>query len=266
MKETLRFAFFLCIFASIAMLFAPDVASAQSSAEEPTRKDESRNCERFWVIADLDVVKAGEIVTFSVVSENPEIQAGEFEWTISEGQIVSGQGTSTLMVQTTEEMLSKPVKQPAPGPNGYISGFPRRVSILATATINAGSQSGCPQTSNRVSVNRYRSIAANKPADMTALELSSNQLALPCSEEIVPKASTSDSMIIDVTASAHDHENDVITYHYTISGGRIIGVGANIKWDLNDVAPGYYTITGGVDDGCGICGKTISKSVTVLGC
>ena len=37
-----------------------------------------------------------------------------------------------------------------------------------------------------------------------------------------------------------------------------------MKWDLSDVVPGQYTITAGVDDGCGICGKTKTKEVTVV--
>jgi hypothetical protein len=36
-----------------------------------------------------------------------------------------------------------------------------------------------------------------------------------------------------------------------------------VKWDLSGVYPGSYTIAAGVDDGCGICGKTQTKTVTV---
>ena len=39
-----------------------------------------------------------------------------------------------------------------------------------------------------------------------------------------------------------------------------------MKWDLSGVAPGTYTITAGVDDGCRICGKTKTRTLTVAEC
>ena len=62
-----------------------------------------------------------------------------------------------------------------------------------------------------------------------------------------------------------DPESDVLTYNYTVSGGRIVGQGANVKWDVGGFSPGHYTITAGVNDGCGVCGKTQTKTITVQG-
>jgi hypothetical protein len=72
--------------------------------------------------------------------------------------------------------------------------------------------------------------------------------------------------MIDVSATAVDPENDVLTYNYTVSGGRIVGSGANVQWDLSGVNPGSYTITAGVDDGCGLCGQTQTKTITIAEC
>ena len=58
----------------------------------------------------------------------------------------------------------------------------------------------------------------------------------------------------------------MLTYNYTVSGGRVVGQGANVSWDLSGVSPGTYTITAGVDDGCGVCGKTQTKTITVEAC
>jgi hypothetical protein len=69
-----------------------------------------------------------------------------------------------------------------------------------------------------------------------------------------------------VTTTAVDPENDVLTYNYTVSGGRIVGTGASVSWDLSGVQPGSYTITAGVDDGCGICGKTETRTITIREC
>ncbi|MEQ1761654.1 MAG: hypothetical protein ABL984_00780 [Pyrinomonadaceae bacterium] len=67
---------------------------------------------------------------------------------------------------------------------------------------------------------------------------------------------------IDVVTTVFDQENDLLTYGYTVTGGRIVGTGSKVKWDLTGVRSGTYTITAAVDDGCGFCGQT--KSLTVV--
>jgi len=108
----------------------------------------------------------------------------------------------------------------------------------------------------------------NQAANVTALTLSSNAITLGCPPGQVPvEGQTCDqSTSINVSTTAVDPENDVLTYQYTVSGGRIVGTGPTVSWDLSGVAPGSYTITAGVDDGCGICGKTMTQTVTVANC
>lgn len=91
------------------------------------------------------------------------------------------------------------------------------------------------------------------PANVEELILSATEItAIP-----------GNAMKILVTTVARDPDNDVLTYNYTISGGKIDGQGVEVVWDLSGVAPGTYTITAGVDDGCGICGATKTKTVVV---
>jgi len=66
-----------------------------------------------------------------------------------------------------------------------------------------------------------------------------------------------------VDTTAQDPDNDVLTYNYVVSGGKIVGVGARVVWDLSGSALGTYKITVGVDDGCGICGRILSKVITI---
>ncbi len=68
---------------------------------------------------------------------------------------------------------------------------------------------------------------------------------------------------VNISTIAVDPENDVLTYNYIVSAGRIIGSGAKVVWDLSDAKRGDQTITVGVDDGVGIVGKTITRTVTV---
>ena len=107
----------------------------------------------------------------------------------------------------------------------------------------------------------------NQPANVTAIEVSDSTITLPCAAGRPAEGlSCNDNTTINVTTTATDPENDPLVYNYTVSGGRIVGSGANVQWDLSGVQPGTYTITAGVDDGCGFCGQTQTRTVTVENC
>lgn len=89
------------------------------------------------------------------------------------------------------------------------------------------------------------------PANVTGLNLSAGEI------------DSGPDMTVSVATVAVDPENDVLTYNYTVSGGKIIGTGANVTWDLTGVSTGTYTITAGVDDGAGIVGQTVTRTVVV---
>jgi hypothetical protein len=108
----------------------------------------------------------------------------------------------------------------------------------------------------------------NQFANVTGLTISDTTITLPCPAGFVPAAGATcnDATTVTVATTAVDPENDVLTYNYTVSGGRIVGTGANVSWDLSGLQPGTYTITAGVDDGCGLCGQTQTRTVTVENC
>ena len=116
--------------------------------------------------------------------------------------------------------------------------------------------------------NKRQAEIENKPADVTGLTVSDSLIKLGCKPGFVPKEGEvcNESTSVSVTTTAVDPENDVLTYNYTVSGGRIVGNGATVSWDLSGVQPGTYTITAGVDDGCGLCGKTQTQTVQVAEC
>jgi hypothetical protein len=73
--------------------------------------------------------------------------------------------------------------------------------------------------------------------------------------------------VIDVLAVSNDSENDdALTFTYTVTGGKISGTGKKVVWDLSGVKPGIYKITAGADDGCGVCGKQVTKEVKITEC
>ncbi|MDQ3132091.1 MAG: hypothetical protein M3Q99_15185 [Acidobacteriota bacterium] len=101
------------------------------------------------------------------------------------------------------------------------------------------------------------------PANVTNLILSASEIIIGCDEATKTKNCSDGNTEISVTTEASDPENDVLTFNYTVSGGKIVGQGAKVVWDLWGVKPGIYTITAGVDDGCGVCGATVTKTITV---
>jgi outer membrane protein OmpA-like peptidoglycan-associated protein/opacity protein-like surface antigen len=54
---------------------------------------------------------------------------------------------------------------------------------------------------------------------------------------------------VDVTATAADPDNDVLSFSWNTSGGRIEGTGPAVQFQTGGLLPGEYTITGRVDDG-----------------
>lgn len=114
---------------------------------------------------------------------------------------------------------------------------------------------------------RLAEIENLKPT-INSLELSDTTIKLPCAAGERPKEGEvcSDDQTINVRTNATDPENDVLTYNYTVSGGRIVGQGSNVSWDLSGVNEGTYTITATIDDGCGVCAEPKTETVTVTKC
>ncbi len=107
----------------------------------------------------------------------------------------------------------------------------------------------------------------NRAPSVDSVDLSDTVITFPCPPGRKSKSGAcNDNRTISVATRASDPENDVLTYNYTVSGGRIVGTGANVQWDLGTAQPGTYTITTGVDDGCGVCGKTDTKTIRVEEC
>jgi hypothetical protein len=115
-------------------------------------------------------------------------------------------------------------------------------------------------------ISRNRGVSRDTLADVTDINLSENEIIIGCNNPAQKNSCLVGDRKISVNTLAVDPENDVLTYVYKVSGGEIVGTGNEVDWDLWGVKPGIYTITAGVDDGCGVCGKTQTKTVTVKEC
>lgn len=106
-------------------------------------------------------------------------------------------------------------------------------------------------------------------ANVDSVTLSNTKIVIPCEPGTIPREGTTcpdGSTITVATKGSSADATDVLTYNYTVSGGRIVGSGSNVTWDLSGVRPGTYTITAGVDNGCGVCGTTKTETITVENC
>lgn len=114
--------------------------------------------------------------------------------------------------------------------------------------------------------NKRQNEVPNLAPSITAVNLSDMEVVRGCAPGLKSASGCDDSQTVRVSTTATDPENDQLAYNYTVSGGRISGSGANVDWDLSGVSPGSYTVTVGIDDGCGLCAKTETRTVTVKDC
>lgn len=101
-------------------------------------------------------------------------------------------------------------------------------------------------------------ILINHPSNVTDLDLRTKEV-FGCQGGDCPDAKKE----IRVRTTAIDLEDDVLTYQYIVTGGKIIGNGSEVVWDVTGVQAGTHTITAGSDDACGVCGQTQSRKILV---
>ncbi len=211
------------------------------------------------IYSNLDVVKAGEDVEFEIRSEDGDMAPGEFIWDVSVGTFLSGQGSNRIVVSMPENILESVKSEILAPEKGFILTLSRPSFPLKVAATSI-SQAGCANISLAKSIRiSTHSAAVNIPVNVTELNLEKSEVNFAC------EGGNYDA-VIDITVKAFDPEDDVLSYSYIVTARKIIGDGAKVKWDLSDVLSGSYSITAAADDGCGKCGKTITKTVTVSRC
>jgi hypothetical protein len=257
-------------------------SESQNRTQAPTTPTRTKpcSCTAFSIaVVEEDMEKSNGAVVLYVKSDDAAFLKRNFLWTVSTGKIVSGQGTSKITVQ-----IWGPAAVPTPNstPDKAISewflqaadlssieftfgSLLQRHTFLVTVKPSDSTSCSCPPAVLNVST-PLRQIV-NQPANVEQLTLDRSNVILSCEPGVAPKADGPfPDPIVNVSTTAKDPENDVLTYEYVVTGGKIVGIGANVKWDLTGVAPGTYTITAGADDGCGVCGATKTQTVTAVAC
>lgn len=253
--------------------FAASSTSIEASSDRPivsatptpeaTGKIMGCDLSNFRVLATSQSrVMPGGKIAFEIISEKE--LSGSPIWTVSAGDIISGQGTNKIEVKAPASL--PPVKMADPGEHGYL--FQGVNAFAPYFTVAFMSADTCFNQITSRPIYFGNPILVNQFANVDELILDETSMVKPCEPGMMPLEGTkiSPDMIIGVTAKASDPEKDILIYNYKVSGGTILGKGSEVLWDLSGVQPGTYKITAGVDDGCGICGRTVTKEINVFEC
>lgn len=115
---------------------------------------------------------------------------------------------------------------------------------------------------------------APTPADVTDVNIGFDKIQNKCNSNLSKfEFCLDENNVIEISTIATNPYNEVLTYNYAVTGGKIVGIDGKsvgqsnkVLWDLSNVKPGTYTITVAVDNGCGFCGKTVTKTIRGIEC
>jgi hypothetical protein len=180
--------------------------------------------------------EASQEFEFTVqLSNGSTVQSPRYQWRLSAGRIVRGQGTPTI---------------------GVIGHAGQR--IKATVRVS-GLKSTCR---NEATSNDVKIVTAlpNMPPSISSLTVPTINITLPCPpRQTSASCPTRPQTDEQVKTTASDPDGDTLLYSYSVTGGQIIGEGANVTWDLAGLGPGTYRLTVEVSDGK----AKVSQAVTV---
>ena len=98
------------------------------------------------------------------------------------------------------------------------------------------------------------------PVSVKSLSLDKNEISYLVSNQ---SGFSNNSQTIEIVSEIHNPKKKEINYYYVVTVGKISGKGTKVIWDLTGVTPGKYAITAAVEDECGVCGFTQTKTITV---
>jgi len=135
--------------------------------------------------------------------------------------------------------------------------------LAVSLFVSLGFYSGAETRQNQTA---FVNPTPTPSAKIEKAALDREEIFIPCPPGVKRNEKCDEAFSIKVEISAVNPRNAELLYHYTVSGGRIIGKGASVSWDLSGVRPGTYTITVGIDEGRGIEAETLTKTVQVKEC
>lgn len=201
----------------------------------------SCECPILSVNVSKRIFKDGETVEFTANVMGGSQDEVNYKWTVKGGTIVEGQKTKKIEV----------------------SPFKNSNKVKATVEISTI----CDEVCEIASASAESRSTTDFSSDVEDVILDEDVVYTIC-RGIRPVSSmcSEEQKKINVITLVRDKTNEILHHYYQVSGGRIIGEGANVIWDLTNARIGEYTITARADDGYGLCGKTVTKTVKVVEC
>lgn len=243
----------LLLFWIISIFANASLAQSFSFPEESGLVRGSAECKDLFVGIAAPRWRVRKGREFSIAAVHPIESETKlaYTWKVSNGEILSGQYNSQATV--------KAGRQKTPGYRN-LDGF---VSVSLKVTRPAGCS---VETSKRIMIGRFEEY--NGPTNVDDVMLDEEKLMRKCGPGRKPFEGQveSDDMIVKVTTKASDPENDLPTFGYVVSGGKIVGDGPIVDWDLTDAEPGTYTLIAMAQDGYGVTGRVAKKRVDVYEC
>ena len=203
-------------------------------------------CPTIIVESNLSSVRRGDIVKYGANVNGGDFSrmAPGYTWKVSNGTIVSGQGTDHITV------IAKSGRD--------FSNVQAEVEVSGTDP-----SCNCPITARGSIPVGTKTIPEKHDSNLRAMWVHETNLIGPgkygysgCGEH-----ATKD-MITDVSLDIYKL-GDESQYRYAVTGGKVKGAGTKVSWDLTGVAPGSYTISVGEFRNGKQVGETKSATITV---
>ena len=118
------------------------------------------------------------------------------------------------------------------------------VFLIVASCLSVSALKSEPAQRTRRQLNRPPVIESIKP----------NGIEFP----VCPIDGFEEGYILNLEVKANDPDNDLLTYNYSVSGGKILGEGAQVRWDLRRASLGRQKVVVEVTDQRG--GKTSGVS------
>ena len=213
-------------------------------------------CEKVFVAIANEDWRVRKGASFEVSAAHPFSPSDGFsyQWQVSNGKIVSGLGTQRIKIKAGGGTRA-----------GYLnaSGF---VSILLRVTKTFAGGSCNVETSREVMIGRHAESNSFANVDDVALDETRLVRQCPPGKRPIKGQIESPDMLVGVSVKASDLENDVLTFAYFASAGKIVGKGERVQWDLTEADSGTHTLIVAADDGNGLLGRTVTRQVTIQEC
>jgi len=205
------------------------------------------SCPSLEIRTDKKAVRPDDKVIFHLSMLGGEFanRTLDYDWTVADGRIESGQGTEEITVLTDKHHESAEVEVSVEV-NGLNPSF--NCPVRASESVAFGKQS----------------IPNDFPTGPIALRLDDQELVAACPpEKKIRHVRSSPDMIVEAQVESLKPLRGS-RIRYEVAAGQILGNGNRVQWDLSNIPPGTYKISAGEWFDGKQYGETVSQTVNIV--